>query len=166
MAHVRYLLYAQKAREEGFPGIAHLFRALALSRYTRASDQYRLVSELIGTRTASVETYFTLARTMDNTERARDAEAMDANEVISAYVAVAESQHEMAAVKNLKRSAAICHRRAAILDSVFLQTRRADEEPCISDIFLCKNCGNILEAPLPGTCTICDAGSESFMLVE
>ncbi len=115
MAHVRYLLFAQKAKEENFPGIAHLFRALALSRYTRASEQYHMVNELIGTRAVSADTYFIFARTMDNLERARDAENGDANELLPAYAALAESQGEEAAARSLKRSAAICRRRAALL---------------------------------------------------
>ena len=125
MAYVRYLLYSQKAKEENFPSIAHLFRALALSRYTRASVEYHLVNELIGTHGVSGDNYFTFARTMDNMERARDAENGDASETLPAYAAVAESQGEEAAARSLKRSAMICLRRAALLEDVILKTKHA-----------------------------------------
>jgi rubrerythrin len=165
MAHVRYLLYAQKAKEENFPSIAYLFRALALSRYTRASEQYRLVNELLGTRTASVETYFTLARTMDNLERARDAEAGDANETLPAYAAVAKSQGEEGAARSLKRSAAICRRRAALLDDVIQKTKHAAEEPKIDELYVCRACGYVTDAIAPGGCPVCGTERTGFIAV-
>ncbi len=155
MAHVRYLLYAQKANEESFPSIARLFRALALSRYTRASELYRLTHELIGTHTACSDTYFTFDRTMDNLERARNAESHEANEVIPAYVAVAECQGEEGAARSLKRSAVICHQWAAILDRVFLETRHAAEEPLIRDVYICKTCGMVIENVPEEECSVC-----------
>jgi rubrerythrin len=165
IAHTRYLLYAQKAKEESFPSIARLFRALALSRYTRAAEQYRLTQELIGTHTACSDTYFTFNRTMDNLERARNAESHEANEVVPAYVAVAESQGEEAAAKSLKRSAAICRRRAALLDSVFLKTQHAAAEPVIGEVFVCKACGMVAEnVPVEG-CPVCGTDVDGFITV-
>jgi rubrerythrin len=165
IAHVRYLLYAQKAKEENFPGIAHLFRALALSRYTRASEQYHLVNELIGTRTVSTETYFTFARTMDNLERARDAEAGDANELLPAYAAVAESQGEGQAAKSFKRSVAICRHRAAMLDDVIQKTKHAAEEPKIDGLYVCRACGYPAAESVPEGCPVCGNERTGFIAV-
>jgi rubrerythrin len=165
MAHVRYLLYAQKAKEESFPGIAALFRALALSRYTRASEQYQLVNELIGTRAVSADTYFTFARTIDNMERARDAETADANDMLPAYAALAESQGEEAAARSLKRSAVIGRRRAALLDEVIQKTKQAAEEPKIGGLYVCRACGHVIVETVPETCPICGHERTSFIAV-
>jgi rubrerythrin len=165
MAHVRYLLYAGKAREENFPGIARLFRALALSRCTQASEQYYLVNELIGTRTASADTYFTFARTMDNLERARDAEKDDANELLPAYAALAENQGEETAARSLKRSAAICHRRAALLDDVIRKTKHAAEEPKIDLLYVCRACGYVTGEIAPEGCPVCGSERTGFITV-
>jgi rubrerythrin len=165
MAHVRYLVYAQKAREESFPAIAHLFRALALSRYTRAAEQYHMVNELIGTRAVNSETYFTFARTMDNMERARDAEKEDANELLPAYAGLAESQGEEAAARSLKRSAALGHRRVALLDDVIQKTKHAGEEPKIGGLYVCRACGYVTDAIAPEGCPICGSERTSFITV-
>ena len=165
MAHVRYLLYAQKAKEEGFPGIAHLFRALALSRYTRASEQYHLVNELIGTRTVSSDTYFTFARTMDNLERARDAETSDANDLLPAFAAMADSQGEEAAARSLKRSAAICRHRAALLDEVIQETKHAAAEPAIDGLYVCRTCGYVTAKVVPEACPVCGTERTGFIAV-
>jgi rubrerythrin len=165
MAHVRYLLFAQKAKEEDFPGIAHLFRALALSRYTRASEQYHMVNELIGTRAVNADTYFIYARTMDNLERARDAETGDANDLLPAYAAVAESQGEEAATRSLKRSATICRRRAALLGDVIQKTKHAAEEPKIDVLYVCRACGNVIDVIAPEGCPVCGGERTSFITV-
>jgi rubrerythrin len=165
MAYVRYLLYSQKAKEENFPSIAHLFRALALSRYTRASEQYHLVSDLLGTRMASTETYFTLARTIDNLERARDAETGEANETLPAYAAVAESQREEVATRSLKRSVAICRRRAALLEDVIQKTKHAAEEPKIDELYVCRSCGYVTGEIAHGGCPVCSGDRTGFIAV-
>jgi rubrerythrin len=155
MAHMRYLIYAQKAREENFPSIARLFSALAVSRYIRASEQYRLVHELIGVHTACSEAHFTFFRTMDNLERARDDEKHEANEVLPAYIAVAESQGEGAASKSLKCSAAVCRHLVALLDDVIQKTKHADEEPKIEQLHVCQACGYIAAEITMGGCPLC-----------
>ena len=165
MAYVRYLLYSQKAKEEDFPSIAHLFRALALSRYTRASVEYHLVNDLLGTHSVSGDTYFTFARTMDNLERARDAETGDANETLPAYAAVAESQGEEAAARSLKRSAMICLRRAAMLEDVILKTKHAGEEPKIDGLYVCRSCGYVTGEIASGGCPVCGTDRTGFIAV-
>jgi rubrerythrin len=165
MAHVRYLLYARKAKEDSFPSIACLFRALALSRHIRASEQYHMINELIGTRTASADTYFTFARTMDNLERARDAEKEDANELLPAYAALAESQGEEAAARSLKRSVATGRHRAALLEDVIRKTRHAAEEPKIDRLYVCHACGYVTGEIVPEGCPVCGGERTSFITV-
>jgi rubrerythrin len=165
MAHVRYLLYARRAKDENFPGISRLFRALAMSRYVRASEQFAMVNELIGTRAAGAETYFTLARTIDNMERARDAEKDDADELLPACMAVAGSQGEEAAAKSLERSAAIGRRRAALLEDVILKTKETDQEPEIASIYVCRACGYVTRDIAPEGCPICGNEKTEFVCV-
>ncbi|MGA9140545.1 MAG: ferritin family protein [Methanocella sp.] len=166
MAHTRYILYAQKANEESFPSIARLFRALAYSRHTRAAELYRLTGELIGTHTVCSDTYFTFSRTMDNLKRARNAESHEADEVLSAYAAVAEIQGEEGAAKSLKRSAVLCHQRAAILDSVFIETHHAAGEPLIRVTYVCKTCGMVIENLPEEACPVCGTDVSGFIAVE
>jgi rubrerythrin len=163
MAHTRYLLYAQNANEENFPSIARLFRALAFSRYTRAAELYRLTGQLIGTHTACSDTYFTFNRTL---EMARNAESHEAKEIFSTYAAVAESQGEEGAAKSLKRSAALCHQRAAIMDRIFMATRHAAEEPLIRVVYVCKTCGMVIENVPEEACPICGTDVSGFITVD
>ena len=99
MAHVRYLLYAKKATEESFPSIARPVPGGGAFAIHEGIGMYRLTHELIGTHTACPDTYFTLDRTMDNLERARNAESHEANEVVPAYVAVAGARAKKGRLK-------------------------------------------------------------------
>ncbi len=163
MAHLRYLLYAKKAEDENFSSVACLFRALALSRYIRAAEQYRLASELLGAYTACAETHFTLARTIDNLERARNDEKVDAEETLPAYVAVAESQGEGAAAKIFRHSVLTSHHMAVLLEDVIQKTRHAGEEPKIGQLYVCSTCGSVsIEAAVDG-CPICGSKRTGFI---
>jgi rubrerythrin len=166
MAHARYMIYSEKADDEGFPSIARLFRAAAISKYLQAEKKYVMAGELLGHHTACVRTHFTFARTMDNLGRSRDAEAEDAKEVYSAFIAVAEAQAEAGALKCLRQSDAICHGLAALLDSAFLGAQRAREEPAIGDIYVCQSCGLVMENAPPELCPVCEGDSAGYVIIE
>jgi len=124
-----------------------------------------MINELIGTRAVSGETYFTFARTMDNLERARDAETGDANELLPAYAALAESQGEEAAARSLKRSAVISRHRAALLGDVIQKTRHAAEEPKIDGLYVCRACGYVAGEIAAGGCPVCGSEQTGFITV-
>jgi rubrerythrin len=166
MAHVRYLIYAEKAEAANFSSVARLFRAFAQSEYVVAAAHFGLLGELLSVHTVNATTPFTFERTMDNLVRSRDAEAEAAKEIYPPCLAVAESQDEEGAAKSFGHAAKISHRRAEMLEVVSLKARRADEEPCISDLFVCQACGNVMEAPLSAACAVCEAGRDNIRLVE
>jgi rubrerythrin len=166
ISHVRYRMYADKADEGKFPSIARLFRALAASKYVRATGEYRMIKELLGVYPVNANIHFTLNRTMDNLERSRDSESEDAKEVFEPCLAIAEYQREEGAVKLFRQSVAVCRQQAALMDSVFLKTQRAAEEPCIGNLYMCLSCGWIAENIAPEQCPVCNGDSPGFALVE
>jgi rubrerythrin len=166
MANLRYRIYGEKADAESFRSLARLFRAFAQSEYLLAGRHFGLLGELLGVHNMTATAAFTCERTMDNLERSRDAEAEAAKEMYDPFLAVAESQKEWGAVKCFRNAAKISRHRADMLEVVFLKARHADEGPCISDLFVCQACGNVLEAPLPEACFVCDAGRNRFILSE
>ena len=166
VAHVRYLIYADKATEEHFPAIARLFRAFALSKYLMASGYYHLVNELIGVYPAFAATHYTLNRTMDNLERSRDAEAETAKGAFEPYLAVARLQKEKGAEKSLKCSIEVCRDASTVMGDVLQKTRHAAEEPQIGELYVCRVCGYVKEGKPSGQCTVCVGSKAGFILVK
>lgn len=164
MSHVRYVLYAEQADAEQFPSLARLFRALALSQLTRAAANYRAVSELLGVYPAEALAHFVLDRTMDNLARSRDAESEAADEFYGPCLAVAKSQREAGVARGLKSSAEVSRRGAAMIDRTFRETQHAAEEPYIDDLCICRACGDVVEGPPPGSCSVCK-GSDFTVVV-
>ena len=83
-AHMKYLIFADKAEDEGFKDIARLFRAIAFAERVYASNH---LNALNGSNL-----------TMDNLDIAIDGETFEVLEMYPAYKAVAELQDEKKAV--------------------------------------------------------------------
>lgn len=166
MAHSRYLIYSEMAGIEEFQSFSRLFRAMALSKYVQASEKYLLVGELIGHHTASYESHFTFAKTMDNLEQSRNTESEEAKEVYAAFLAVAESQKEPGAEKSLRRSEEISRGLASLTNSIFLRAQRAAEEPLIGEVYVCQTCGMVVENSPPEQCPVCTGDTDGFVMIE
>ncbi len=48
MAHMLYVLFAEKANKEGFPNVARLFRAIAYAERVHANNHFDALPELKG----------------------------------------------------------------------------------------------------------------------
>ncbi len=43
-AHMRYLIFVEKAKQEGFPNVARLFKAIAYAEQIHATNHYNVLS--------------------------------------------------------------------------------------------------------------------------
>jgi rubrerythrin len=83
-AHMKYLIFADKAEEEGFNDIARLFRAISFAERVHAANHLNALNGV--------------NLTLDNLDIAIDGETFEVNEMYPAYEAVAELQYEKNAV--------------------------------------------------------------------
>ena len=86
-AYMKYIIFADKAEEEGFKEIARLFRAIAFAERVHASNH---LNALNGSNL-----------TIDNLDIAIEGETFEVNEMYPAYKAVAELQDEKKAVRSM-----------------------------------------------------------------
>jgi len=77
-AHMRYLIFAKKAEEEGFPNVARLFRAISYAEQVHATNHYDVIGMIRGS--------------SDNLQVAIDGETYEVNEMYPAFNAVAKLQ--------------------------------------------------------------------------
>ncbi|MCX8171759.1 MAG: rubrerythrin family protein, partial [Candidatus Bathyarchaeota archaeon] len=82
-AHMRYLIFAEKAEEEGFKNVARLFRAIAYAEMVHAANHYNVLGMIRGT--------------AENLQEAINGETYEVNEMYPAYNAVAKLQDEKGA---------------------------------------------------------------------
>lgn len=150
-AHVRYLIFARKAEEEGFKNVARLFRAIAYAEQVHASNHFKALGEL--------------KSTSDNLEAAIGGEMFEVEEMYPAYNAVAELQGERGAMRSI-RFALEAERIHAQLYKKAREAVEAGKDLEIGRIYICDACGYTGEGDPPDRCPICGAPKEKFTLFE
>jgi rubrerythrin len=150
-AYCRYLLYAVKADQEGYPETARLFRAAAEAEMVHLRNHYT-VMDAIGA-------------TKDNLLAAATSEH---REITSFYPAMvekaAEEQAERARISfNLALEAERGHN---TLFEKALQVTRAGQRIEAQKYFVCQVCGNLSAGQAPQKCSVCGHTAEKFKQVE
>ncbi len=145
-AHMRYLIFAGRAREEGFENVARLFEAIAFAEYVHARNHFEALGNL--------------SETKDNLQVAIDGENWEVNEMYPAYNAVAELQNESKA----KRSIHYALEAEKIHSALYTKAKQAVEEGKdleIGNIYICSVCGYTTDSEVD-RCPVCGASFDKF----
>lgn len=146
-AHMKYLLFADKAEEEGFKNIARLFCAIAFAERVHASNH---LNALNGSNL-----------TLDNLDVAIDGETFEVNEMYPAYKAVAELQDEKKAVKSM-HYALEAEKIHAALYSKAKDAVKTGKDLEMGEVNICPVCGHTVVGKAPGRCPICGVQGDRF----
>lgn len=146
-AHMRYMIFARKAEEEGYPNVARLFRAIAYAELVHAKNHY----EALGM----------IRSTSDNLQVAIDGEIYEVNEMYPAYNAVAKLQEERGA----QRTTDWALQAEKVHAGIYQRAKQAVEEGRdipLGSVYICEVCGYTVEGETPSRCPICGAPKEKF----
>ena len=146
-AHMKYLNFAEKARQEQKPNVARLFEAASFAEQVHASKHLKVLSG-IGT-------------TGDNLAAAINGEGFEIDEMYPTYMAIADMQGESAAKQSFysaneaeKVHLRLYEKAKAAVDA----GRDAD----IGTVWVCTVCGFTGEGDVPDECPICTAPKEKI----
>ena len=146
-AHMKYLIFSDKAEEEGFGNIARLFKAIAFAERVHASNH---LNALNGSNL-----------TMDNLDVAIEGETFEVNEMYPAYKAVAELQDEKKAVKSM-HYALEAEKIHSVLYGEAKETVKSGKDLEVGEINICPVCGHTVVGKAPGRCPICGVQGDRF----
>ncbi|MEW6110461.1 MAG: rubrerythrin family protein [Nitrospirota bacterium] len=146
-AHMKYLIFADKAEEEGFGNIARLFKAIAFAERVHASNHLN----------ASNGSNLT----MDNLDIAIEGETFEVSEMYPAYKAVAELQDEKKAVKSM-HYALEAEKIHAVLYSEAKDAVKSGKDMEVGEINICPVCGHTVIGKAPERCPICGVQEDKF----
>ncbi len=147
MAHMRYLIFSEKAEKEGKSNLARLFAAIAYAEQVHATNHYRelgMIKEL-----------------PDNLQTCIDGETHEVEEMYPVYHNAAEFQGETGAVRSTHYAL-----EAEKIHFVMYQDAKkiveggADIE--IGEVSICPVCGYTVEGEAPDFCPVCGAARDSF----
>lgn len=149
-ANRRYLAFARKADEEGFPQVAKLFRAAAEAETVHALNHLRIAGGI--------------QSTISNLDEAIAGETFEFMKMYPEYLEVARKEGN----KQAEWSFDIANKVEEIHAELYkkaLNALKKGETPEDHDYFVCGVCGNTVEDKAPAKCPICGAPESQFYKV-
>ncbi len=146
-AQMKYLVFADKAEEEGRPNIARLFRAIAYAERVHATNHFSTLG-LLGT-------------TADNLQAAADGETYEVEEMYPAYKAVGELQGEKGALRSFHFALEAEKIHAGMYQKA-KQAVDSGNDAKLDNVYICSICGHTVEGEAPDRCPICGATKDKF----
>lgn len=148
-ANRRYLAFAAKADEEGFPQVARLFRAAAEAETVHAHNHLRALKGIRSTR--------------ENLEEAIAGETHEFKKMYPEMIEAAQSEGEKEAERTFNYANAVEKVHAALYQKL-LGTLGQTQEPY--PYYVCPVCGYTAEKEAPENCPVCGAKRERFRKIE
>ncbi len=150
-ANRKYAAFAEKATEEGFPGIARLFTAASEAEAIHARRILKAISAV--------------GKTEENLSGAISGETHEFTEMYPAFVKQAESEKMTDALQIFTYAMQAEEVHAGLYQKA-LTALKAGRDLGREKVFLCPICGNVMIGVAPEKCPICSAVRKVFKVVE
>jgi rubrerythrin len=150
-ANRKYLAFAKKADEEGYPQIAKLFRAAAAAETVHAHAHLRVMNGV--------------KDTADNLRAAIAGEGHEFKEMYPEFVAQAEKEGNKPGLASFKNAMAVEEIHFGMYSDA-LAALQGSKDLASSSIHVCNVCGNTVVGDAPDRCPVCGAGKERFFEVQ
>ncbi len=150
-ANRKYLAFAKKAEEDGFPQIAKLFRAAAEAETIHAHAHLRVMG---GIKT-----------TIENLEEAFAGEGEEFKHMYPKFLKVAQEECNKPAEFTIKNALAVEEIHHGLYSKALESAKDGMDLPTTS-IYVCLVCGNTIEDNIPDTCPICNVQGSKFFEIS
>lgn len=160
-AHMRYIVWAEKAEKEGFPNVARLFNAISYAEEVHAKNHFNALGDEKGEYLVASMAGFGVSDTSTHLEWAAEGEHFEIHQMYPAYLEVAKMQGEKSAIRSMTYAveAEKTH------EKLYNDAKKSVDEGKdfdINDIHICEICGYTTIDGAPEVCPICGAKKEKF----
>jgi rubrerythrin len=149
-ANRRYLAFAKKADEEGYPQVAKLFRAAAEAETVHAMNHARIMGAI--------------KSTSENLSAAVTGETFEFKNMYPGYIELAKKEGNKLAAWTFDIANKVEEIHAGLFAKA-ADTLKSKKQPAKTDYYVCSVCGNTVEGEAPGVCPICGATKDKFFKV-
>jgi rubrerythrin len=147
-AGLRLRVYAEKAREEGYPQLAKLFEVISFSEELHGKRALRLLKEIKGTQ--------------ENLSDSFDSETKVAGVAYDEFIKLAEKVGDQAASLFFSQSRDVESTHAELYKEAMGHLLKDRE----TTYHVCKACGYVGDGALPEECPICGAEKDQFVTFD
>jgi rubrerythrin len=147
MAHMKYIIYSDIARKEGYSNVARLFEAIAYAERVHAGNHAKLLG--------------LLGKTINNLQTGEEGEIFEIEEMYPVYKNTANLQKEKAA--ELSNYYAL--EAEKIHKTMYEKSKKEvikDKDIELEEVYVCPVCGYTHQGVLPDKCPVCGASSKIF----
>jgi len=149
-ANRKYLAFAKKAEEDGFPQVAKLFRAAADAETIHAHAHLRVLGGV--------------KDSVSNLKEAITGEAHEFKSMYPEFLAEAEKEDNKPAVYSFKNALAVEEIHHSLYSDALKAVEGGSDLPA-QPIYVCPVCGNTVLGAAPDKCPICNVPGEKFLEV-
>jgi rubrerythrin len=161
-AQAKYVAFAKKADQEGYAGVASLFRAAARGEEFHARTHADVIKKLGGTPSASVQPA-TVKTTAENLKAAIEAESFERDKMYPGYVADALAAANKDAIKDFKATVAVEAEHAKLMAQA---ASSLASWKTARKFFVCQTCGLPVLVIDFNKCPICFSDASDFIEVS
>jgi rubrerythrin len=146
-ANRKYLAFAKKADEDGFPGVAALFRAAAAAETVHAHAHLRVLGEV--------------KTTADNLKAAEGGEYYEFTQMYPGFIETAEKEGNKQAKQSFDRANQVeqIHHKLYAEASASLSKGKDIKA---GTWYVCQVCGNTVFGEAPDECPVCGVPKKNF----
>jgi len=163
MAHMRYLIWGDMAKKEGFPNVAKLFEAIAYAERVHAGNHFREIGgEKPVDYTVAAGGVFAVGKTADNLQGAINGELHEVDQMYPVYLEAARFQSE----KGAERSFHFALEAETIHAKLFqqaLDSVKAGKDLQCQNVYICPVCGHTVLDGAPDKCPVCGADKSKYV---
>jgi rubrerythrin len=146
-ANRKYLAFAKKAEEEGYPQVAKLFRAAAEAETVHAHNHLRVLKGVRGTR--------------ENLQEAIAGETHEFKKMYPEMMDAAKAEKDNDAYQSFHFANSVEKIHAALYQKAMEHLGNIE----VLDYYVCPVCGNTVEKSVPDKCPICGSPGNKFIKI-
>jgi rubrerythrin len=150
-ANRKYLAFAKKAEKDGFPGVAHLFRAAAAAETVHAHNHLRSLNGIKSTE--------------ENLKEAIGGEFYEFTDMYPEFISEAEEEGDKGATRSFKYANEVEKIHHKLYEKA-LKSVEDGKDIEQTDIYICSVCGYTHEGEPPDKCPVCGATKKAFEKIE
>lgn len=141
-ANRRYLAFAKKAEEDGYPNVARLFRAAAESETIHALSHLRVMGGI--------------KSTAENLKAAYEGETYEKTQMYPEFIAAAKEEGNNEAVRTFTWAIKAEEVHAGLYTKA-AEAVKAGRDADLGSLQVCQACGYTIEGDAPERCPVCGA---------
>lgn len=164
-AHMRYMIWGETAKKEGFPVVETVFKAISYAESIHAKSHFNVIKDEGGDHEVTCMGGFGIGNTSDNLAAAAAGEKWEVTVMYPEFLENAESAGEKRAVNSIKWAMAA----EKTHEDMYLEAKTyvdQGKDADFTNIQICDVCGYAAHGDTVDKCPICNVDSSKFTVFK